>query len=257
MTRMTRAKHGWLWSFFIALIALSSCVTLGAQAQSQEWQFSVSPYLWVAGIHGTVGAPSSSTPPVNVDMSFSDAFTDFGAFGVMFGGEIRKGRFGLVGDLIWLRLHTNIDTKGLLFGDGKASFSTLEASLVGLYRVATQPRYMVDVGAGVRLWSAHIDASLSPGLLKAASADYRKTFVDPIIAVRANFGLARDWALTVYGDIGGFGISSSLTWQALATIDYHAAKWVDVRAGYRHMGVDRHRLELDLSGPIVGASFRF
>jgi len=54
---------------------------------------------------------------------------------------------------------------------------------------------------------------------------------------------------------------SDLTWQVVGTLDYHPWSWLVLRAGYRHLGVDYdHRgfvFDADISGPIIGASFRF
>jgi hypothetical protein len=62
-------------------------------------------------------------------------------------------------------------------------------------------------------------------------------------------------------DVGGFGAGSELTWQALGTVTYRATDWLDLRAGYRHLGVERSRnrtdIDVGLSGPIVGALYRF
>ena len=52
-----------------------------ATISDQAWTFTVAPYLWAAGIDGTVGQPG--LPPVDVDASFSDVMKHFdvGAMG--------------------------------------------------------------------------------------------------------------------------------------------------------------------------------
>lgn len=44
--------------------------------------------------------------------------------------------------------------------------------------------------------------------------------------------------LRAVGDIGGFGISSDLTWQALAGLGYHINDAAAVVLGYRGIGTD-------------------
>ena len=67
-----------------------------------------------------------------------------------------------------------------------------------------------------------------------------------------------DWFVPLHADIGTG--SSSLTWQLTAGVGY-SFSWGDVQVAYRHLGYEDDEgdpLErLALSGPAVGASFRF
>lgn len=228
-----------------------------ARAANDAWTFSLSPYLWIAGISGTVGGTASSAPPREIKISFGELFDNLSGIGVMLAGEASYGRFHLVGDLMWLTVAADIKTKGLLFNGGHAKTSVTQAELLGLYRFVKMGPYALDGGAGLRLWSLDLEARLNGGILPTAKADITKTWVDPIFGLRALIRFSPSWSAALYGDIGGFGVSSDFTWQALATLNYRAADWVDLRAGYRHMEVDRSRAHLSLSGPIVAARFRF
>ena len=229
-------------------------VPSSATAQDAPWQFAVTPYLWAAGITGTMTHPSSR---VSFDRDFSHIFKDLSGLPVMLGAEVRKGRVGLALDLVWLEISSEINTRNFLFNDGKTRLSTLQASAVGLYRVIEDPAGKLDVGAGARLWSVSSKATLNAGLLPRVSEKLEKTFVDPLLAVRFEFRLGGRWSLTAYGDVGGFGVSSDVTWQALGTLNYQVADWVDVRLGWRYMAVDRKKIDVDLHGPILAATFRF
>jgi hypothetical protein len=66
-----------------------------AQAQATAaprsgWSFDVTPYIWGAGMDGSVGA--GELPTLNVDMSFSDILEHLDA-GLMGAFEARKGRW--------------------------------------------------------------------------------------------------------------------------------------------------------------------
>jgi len=238
-----------------ALLAVACVAAPGpATAQQSPWQFTVTPYMWLAGVKGTTTTPASG---ITFNREFGDIFKDLSAIPVMFGAEVRKGRAGLAFDLVWLKLSSEIDTRNILFNDGKSSLSMLQVSLTGFYRVIEEPAGSIDVGAGFRLWSVSSKAKLNAGLLPAISSKVDKTFADPILAARFDLRLGGRWSLTAYGDVGGFGISSDVTWQALGTINYRAADWVDVRLGWRHLAVDRKKINLDFSGPILAATFRF
>jgi hypothetical protein len=51
-----------------------------APASSDEWQFSIRPYAWLAGLEGTVGIRSAVS---EVDLSFGDVFENL-ALGALF-----------------------------------------------------------------------------------------------------------------------------------------------------------------------------
>lgn len=57
------------------------------------------------------------------------------------------------------------------------------------------------------------------------------------------------------------GAGSQFTIQLLGTLDYRATDWLTLRAGYRHLHIDYQgdvlRLNIAMSGPILGATFQF
>ena len=71
--------------------------------------------------------------------------------------------------------------------------------------------------------------------------------------------------MRLYGDIGGFGVGSDFTWQALGVIDYWPWENVGLSVGYRGLeyrfdddtGTKKFDVDLLLHGPIFGLSFRW
>lgn len=238
----------------VACVAGWMALPSGAAAQGAPWQFEVTPYLWVVGVNGTTSTPASG---INFNRGFSDILKDLSGLPIMIGGEVRKGNVGVMFDMVWFEIKSDIDTRNVLFNDGKAQLEAFQFTAVGFYRPIEEAAGTLDIGAGARFWSISTKASLNPGLLPGVSAKENKTFVDPVLATRITFRLGGRWSLTGYGDIGGFGIGSDLTWQALGTLNYRAADWVDLRLGWRHMAVDRKKIDVDFDGPIVAATFRF
>ena len=122
-------------------------------------------------------------------------------------------------------------------------------------------RVSVDVLAGARIWYVDTEIHLSPGLLPARRAGDDEVWGDPVVGLRWNAPLGRGFFLTGYADVGGFGVASDLTWQLLGTLGYRFNDWISARAGYRHLDVDYKDdgfvWDVELSGPIVGATFRF
>jgi hypothetical protein len=252
-----------------ALTALSTALLAwAAPATAQDadrpdpgWQFTVSPYLWIAGLDGSLGTPFPREPRVDIAASFGDAVTGLAGVPVIGAAEVRYGRFGVLGDILHLPLEQDVTTRGVLFSRGGARITTTGAALIGLYRVLDAPAGSLDFGGGVRPWWVTTKLTLDAGRAQARSARASADWVDPVIAVRGHVRLSERFGLTVYADVGGFGVGSDLTWQVLGTLDWQATDWLRVHAGYRHLAfdVDRNRLNLDvsLSGPILGATIRF
>jgi hypothetical protein len=71
-----------------------------ATAEDNRWHFSLSPYLWFAGAHGTVGALHHDA---SIHASPGDLLSHFD-FGLMGAAEARRKRFLLNGDLLWIRI---------------------------------------------------------------------------------------------------------------------------------------------------------
>src|SRR5215470_2861616 len=63
---------------------------------NNTWRISISPYLWMAGMHGSVAFGGHA---VQVDQSFSDIFHNL-KFGVMGLSELRRKRTGVITDLM-------------------------------------------------------------------------------------------------------------------------------------------------------------
>lgn len=65
-----------------------------------------------------------------------------------------------------------------------------------------------------------------------------KSWVDPFIGARAYYHFTDRFYGIAKADIGGFGISSDLTWQAYAAFGYHLSKRTSLELGYKYMAVD-------------------
>jgi hypothetical protein len=242
--------------------ALTCSVPTAAGAQNLPaggWSFAVTPYIWFASLEGDVGT-ISALPPVSVDADFGDIIenTDMTA---MLAAEARRGRFGIVTDINFLSLSTSSDTPGPFFSGARIEASTFFATVAGAYRVWTDDRINVDAAVGARLWYVDTEIDLRAGLVPVRSIEDDGLWADPVIGLRGSVALGRGFSLTGAADIGGFGLASDFTWQILGTVDYRFADWFSARAGYRHLDVDYEDdgfvWDVELSGPIIGASFHF
>jgi opacity protein-like surface antigen len=114
----------------------------------------------------------------------------------------------------------------------------------------------VDLVGGLRYNSIRSELGLS-GTPVAAAEDWW----DPFIGVRAQIPLAERWSLMGYADIGGFGVGSDFTWQALVGVNYAFSTSTTMRLGYREVSVDYDRgnflYDMRMGGVYLSMSVRF
>lgn len=120
-----------------------------------------------------------------------------------------------------------------------------------------QPEYSFELMAGLRY--ANIRVDLDP----AGLADATKTadWVDPIVGLRVHLDLVDDFSVSLSGDVGGFSLSSEMTWGLDAVIEFHPLPELSILAGFRLIdydyGVGGFSFDGQIRGPYVGISSRF
>jgi hypothetical protein len=137
--------------------------TVDGTAQDNQWHFSVSPYLWFPGVHGTVGAFGRD---VGFKASPTDLLSNF-RFGLMGAVEARRNRLLVPIDVMWIRLE---DDRALPFPNLPATTAKLKASefiltpKIGL-RLINEKKIKVDALAGIRYWHFGENLQFSPRAL--------------------------------------------------------------------------------------------
>lgn len=95
----------------------------------------------------------------------------------------------------------------------------------------------------------------------ADTKEASKDWVDPVVGLRGYLMLHKHLALSARCDVGGFGVSSDLVWQALALALVPFNDTVALEIGYRYMDYDYHRdgflFDMQLSGAVIGVGFTF
>lgn len=212
----------------------STTPELAAIRSSEGWEVFWTLYLWAAGLEGEVGSRGRTT---DVDLGFSDVVENLDG-ALMLPIELRKGRWGLLSELILLKLSDQSGTPGPLFGSVEVSADETLVHLLPFYRIVPQDPIAVDLLAGGRLWHLSAELDFTPGVLPGLIVEATERWVDPIIGMRVIADIGERWHVHGYGDLGGFGISSDLTWQLLGTIGYEIGEGTVLRFGYRHLDVD-------------------
>jgi len=248
-----------------AALLIAATPALGAE-DAAPWRFELTPYIWGAGLDGSVRVDGRPQAGLAVEQSFSDILKalDFAAMG---GFEARKERWGLLLDAVYFR----IANEGMVSSRrGFASLAAQGALTQQLYSVAASYRAVegrnpVDVIGGLRYSSVRWDVDVQASVPLLPVADRRlvetKDWVDPYVGARIQQALGGRWTAVGYADIGGFGVGSKLAWQALAAINYAFTPGIIGKVGYRYVSVDYDKsdftYDMASSGAYLGVGFRW
>ena len=148
------------------------------------------------------------------------------------------------------------------------------------YELARTGPLAFDVLGGVRYWYQEADLSLevtrtldigdlelagTRAFARSGSVDW----ADPVVGARVRYAVAPGHELFLRGDIGGFGVGSDFSWQAIGGygFDFGTRNGITFSGviGYRALSVDyaqgegRRRYEFDMlqHGPVLGLSMRW
>jgi len=248
-----------------ALCVFVTPLIVEAAERATGWQpgFTLAPYGWLAGLDGTMGAGGAddggiSLPP-RLDVSTDDEWSEIG---FMFYGEWRGERWTAFFDSVWANVSQDGDiTLGSRLPDSKAEV-TFDGNIyqIGLgYRLLDWDRTFVTVYGGGRYYDVESKIEARDGLLpNKITASATKSWSDGVIGARWSHDFGRHWSTSILADVG-FGDSRS-AWQVFGTLDYQFS-WGKVLGGYRYMNLDYengdYKINLALSGPVLGAAFTF
>lgn len=245
----------------------------GADA-APAWQFSFAPYFWAAGLEGTLEAERVSA---DIDVSFSDIW-DALDIGVLSQLEARRGELSIAANIIYLKLSADAEdpVNPLLPTAPPGSFSvrslTKETILelrpawevLSFAPFGDQRRVALDLGPAARVFwlDTHLHVALRPGVPIGPFSrrfDEDVDWVDFLAAARVRSQLTDKIDLVVAGDYGGFDIGSSShrTWSLLGFVSYRLGEHWELAGGWRTLEFERSAVHLEMSGPLLGAIYRF
>jgi hypothetical protein len=138
--------------FFLPLIAgwagtqeESKVVKQPPVKTTEPWQITLGGPGWLAGVSGTTGFHGVNS---NINVSVGQILRNINVI-YSFGGEVRRGRFGVLGDLLYLNAQAGADATDLV---SKLDLGLQEflGEFFGSYRVIEGPRGWLDLLAGFR-----------------------------------------------------------------------------------------------------------
>lgn len=256
------------------------------------WTFSVMPYGWLPALNGSTTV-RGRTVDINASIDqVLDRKIPAQLFGMMGAFEARNGRFSFMGDLTYMKLGAD--------GGGVRSVQPQVGGVIGA-RASVQVQMVVaeaavsyellratsgdsetalDIYGGGRFWWQNMEAGLGlaaglnvDGLVigrgRALAKSGDVTWVDPMVGLRLRHRFSPKVDMVLRGDVGGFGVGSKFSWQAMGYVNWEFARteravW-SAMIGYRALYVDYeqgsgHKLyqyDMLTHGPILGVTARF
>lgn len=255
-----------------ALALLSMLTAHVARAADDAWQFGLTPYLWLPHVDARLGFETAGSGGSAAEVS---NLLEHLRAALFLNAAATKGKWGLSADLVYCDFSkSGSEVTGIDF-PGQAPEVPVNAgtttgltgsmlSLLGSYSLERSRMSSLDLLAGVRY--THIAATLDwnfaadvGSVARTGSADMNADLWDGVVGVRGRLGSARSaWFVPLYLDAGAG--TSKFTWQGMLGVGY-AFSWGDLLAIYRALAFEENDTaglqHLSLSGPALGATFRF
>jgi hypothetical protein len=261
----------------ISLFASTGALAQQSESESESWQFGLSIYGWFPNIAGqTSFTQPGGSSEFRIDI---DDILDNLEFALMGTFDIRKGRWGILTDLIYMDAgNSKTGTHEVSIGGRELPVNAsanvdldLKSwiwTLTGYYRALEQTGLTLDVVGGFRYidveqkvnWTVtgNVGSIPVPDRTGAAKADLSNW--DAIIGARGRFafGAKKAWFVPYYLDAGTG--ESDFTWQGIAGIGY-AFRWGEIVAAWRYLYYnlpsDKAIKDINFSGPLIGVTFRW
>ena len=133
------------------------------------WSFILEPYLWGLGVDGTVGVKRFDT---HVDYNPLTVVKHLD-WGIMAKGEVRKGKWGILGDGFFAQLSASGDSPGPLYNNANIKLQQGMVELALAYRIIDDRRGFLDIYAGARYnyFGIDVDASIDDAGVQEVSDD--------------------------------------------------------------------------------------
>lgn len=193
---------------------------------------------WLSGLEGSIGfAPEIVTNlDVGVDKILKNLDMIFAA-----SVEGRKNKLGFILDGLYVEASVGGETPGPIFSDINVSVTQALVDGVLTYRLFEGERAWLEVIGGARYnyMENQIDYTRNiPGPPVRITRRDVNSWVDPFVGIRGKYELTEKSYVVARGDIGGFGISSELTWNLFGALGYEINERTAMEIGYRYLYTD-------------------
>lgn len=229
----------------------------GIPTESNDVDVAFTPYLWIAGVKADVALPRGEGE-AEIDKSFTDTLSNL-KFAFMGTLDIRYNRFVALVDVVYLSVGAHAEgIRDPQFLEGHIDSSTFVSTIEGGYRVVDQGGMSLDLVGGVRISSLYAKVELE-GPLQERTRKKTVTQVAPIVGARVRVPVGERTALALYGDVGVS--DADVKYQIFGNVQHDISRHWRLMAGYRYMSIRHDKsdfdLDMSLSGPVIGATYKF
>lgn len=265
-----------------------------AATDPDAWRFQAATYGWLISVSGST---TSHGQTVDTNASFIDLLQKSDSLiGYMGYLEADKGKVGVYADFVFTKMGFTTSqaayrnpVAGLKLSATANAALTMQMFIVEIGGVHELARWggvgggatALEAVGGFRYWNVNLvgtfDALITADTTRFnlsrsggfALADSGTTqWVDPLVGLRLRHQLAPNQTITLRGDIGGFNLQNSLSWQAIAVYSYDwqfSGYRIAALLGFRALGVNYNSgsgatafgLNEVFYGPVLGTSLRF
>jgi len=228
-------------------------------ATAEDWSGRLTVYGWFTAldVEATVTGPRGRTATGGGSADIGEVF-DALNFAFFANAELRRGRWGLMGDLVYADLNFHRTTPRGVRRDLDLN-SVLGTALVA-WRAYEDERASFDLMGGARVVSMETVVSRAGPLVSLRLAA-TETWVDPVIGVRGRYAIGERTSLFALGNIGGFGMGSEFSWEVTAGVSHDLTERLTGEAAFRSLSIDHDAGAVDqtieMYGPMLGLSVRF
>jgi hypothetical protein len=234
-----------------------------------SWRFSLTLYGWLAGMDGSLsgGQDGGFQVDADVDVDVSDAIDNIDSlFGLMGHVEARRGPLSVFGDVLYLTLEADGETR--LGGESNVDVKASIVELGVAYEVYRAPvwgsskrHFGAEVLGGARYAGVDVEVDVFTAAGGQLSADGRKDWIDPFVGLRGRLDITDNLYTFARGDVGGFGVGSDFVWNANLGVGFEITDNFDIAAGYRWLDYDFEEgdftFDLQIAGPWIALVFKF
>lgn len=227
---------------------------------SEAWSASITPYLWLININGSVYYDDTRLGRANLSAGTLLSHLNFAGMVEL---EAHKGRFGVMADLVYSRIsNQNSRIRGQVDLGSKTTVDQGIYTLAATYTVYNSPSAYVDALAGIRIMDAKFKTSINvEGTPLGLTKTKNSTTTDAVVGVKGRFKLGEsDYFVPFYLDVGGGSSNTQLTSQQIIGVG-RAFSWGDATVGFKNLyykqktgGVSSDQ---NLFGVLAGVTFRF
>lgn len=231
----------------LAAITALAGLSLQAPAMAEDWDWTVTPYLWAAGIDGRAGIG-----PIDADLSvdFEDIVNVLRGAG-MLRVETRKGNHGIFGDLLYMRLKEE-NARDTLGGSLEVQ---LDSTIVeAAYFYHWNATYALELG--LRYWD--FDTKFKPALLP--NVENSRDWTDGLIGFRADSEIGDNWSWLFRANLGFGGSDYSAGLQLDFRRRFSGGNSLDIGLRvldfeFEELARGRTNLDMSFQGLTVGYTF--